>query len=80
MSASRRIGVLCRPPGAATTGPRDVTEYVGEEMLTHPAQSPSRRLSDRLRTAGSVAWSIVGLALPVAAAILLIIGAADGKR
>jgi putative heme transporter len=41
-------------------------------MLTHPAQTPSRRFSDRLRAAGSVAWSLVGLALLVVAAALLI--------
>jgi predicted PurR-regulated permease PerM len=41
-------------------------------MLTHPAQTPSRRFSDHLRAAGSVAWSLVGVALLVIAVALLI--------
>jgi putative heme transporter len=42
-------------------------------MLTHPAQTPSQRLSDRLRPAGFVAWSLIGLALLVVAVTLLFV-------
>jgi putative heme transporter len=46
---------------------------VAAVLTTHPARPSSRRWSDRVRAAGLVAWSLVGVALLVVAGAFLIV-------